>query len=172
MKRIIQLGSLLGAFCVVFGVLLAFVYIITKPQIEFNAKKNLEDSLKEVLPKASLFKRLNINSNEAFEGKTKEETVGYILLQSPKGYSGKIEMLIGIDSKSSVSRVKILTQTETPGLGANVVSEKFLKQFIGKTVKNKLEAKKDIDAITGATISSKAVCSGVKEALQDFSKLK
>jgi len=78
------------------------------------------------------------------EGKTKEETVGYILLQSPKGYSGKIEMLIGIDSKSSVSRVKILTQTETPGLGANVVSEKFLKQFIGKTVKNKLEAKKDI----------------------------
>ena len=76
-------------------------------------------------------------------------------------------MLVGVDPELRVKGMKILSQRETPGLGTNVEKPKFQKQFIGKGMKDAIEPKKDIDAITGATISSRAVCEGVKTVLRD-----
>jgi electron transport complex protein RnfG len=56
--------------------------------------------------------------------------------------------------------------TETPGLGTKAFSPQFLGQFVGKSVKDPIKPKEDIDAITGATITSRAVCKGVKSALK------
>jgi electron transport complex protein RnfG len=93
--------------------------------------------------------------------------VGLVVKVAPRGYSSEIVMLVGVDPELRVKGMKILSQRETPGLGANVEKPKFQKQFIGKGVKDTIEPKKDIDAITGATISSRAVCEGVKTVLKD-----
>lgn len=145
MGKIIKLGIILAVFCIISAGSLAFVYLFTQPQIELNAQLTLEKSKREVLPASGKGRAISV---------------------SPKGYSGPIDMLVGIDPQGKVSGVKILNHRETPGLGANIVRPKFLDQFKGKTLKDPIEPKKDIDALTGATISSKGVCDGVKEALR------
>jgi len=145
MGKIIRLALILTIFCVISAGALAFVYLFTEPKIKLNQKLSYDSSVKEVLPQP-----------------------GKAVSVSPRGYSGPINMMVGVDRSGTVIGIKILNQTETPGLGANVVKTKFLNQFIGKTAKDQIEPKKDIDAITGATISSRAVCKGVKDALEKF----
>lgn len=145
MGKIIKLAAILAAVCIISAAGLAYVYLLTQPRIEQNVKIALVRSKQEVLPASSKGKAIAV---------------------SPRGYGGPIEMMVGIDEKGKISGVKILSHRETPGLGANIVKPKFLEQFKGKTLKDPIEPKKDIDAVTGATISSRAVCAGVKEALK------
>jgi len=142
--RNLKLGVTLMAFCVISAGLLAFVYLLTSPRIEREAQLSLERAKSEVL----------------------RGQKGWAVLVKPRGYGGPIEMLVGIDTQGRVTGVKILNHRETVGLGAKIVDPKFLNQFKGKTNADALEPKKDIEAITGATISSRAVCAGVKEALK------
>lgn len=142
--KIFKMGFILAVFCVIAAGLLAYVYLFTKPTIEAQEKMTFENSKREVLAGAD----------------------GYVVSVSPRGYAGEIKILAGVDLDGRIKGVKILDHRETAGLGANVVSPAFLKQFLEKTVKDPLEPKKDIDAVTGATISSRAVCKGVKEALE------
>ena len=146
MVKIIKLAFILAVFCVISAGLLAYVYVFTQPRIEQNAKLSYEQSVREVLP---------------------EGVKGEAVKAAPRGYSGPIEMLVGVGKDGKVTGLKILNHRETPGLGANITKPGFLKQFIGKSVKDPIEPKKDIDAITGATISSKAVCEGVRKVLKE-----
>jgi electron transport complex protein RnfG len=141
--KILKLGIILMVFCVAAAGGLAYVYLFTQPRIEANAKLIYDQSVKEVLP-----------------------TGGKAIAVSPRGYSSAINLLVGVDARGKVIGIKVLSQQETPGLGANIVRPEFLKQFIGKSARDPIEANKDIDAITGATISTRAVCSGVKEAIE------
>ena len=163
MLRSLRLGLILAIFCILSAGSLAFVYLLTAPRIEINAKLNFKNSLSEVLTAADSFHQLKDNVYEGMRGK---ERVGMAVAVSPRGYSGPISMLIGIDREGKVVGITILNQRETPGLGANIVKASFLNQFKGKSLQDQIEPKKDIDAITGATISSRGVCSGVKQALQ------
>jgi electron transport complex protein RnfG len=142
--RILKLASILAIFCVISAGGLAYVYLFTQPKIELNARFEIEKAKQEVLPESGKGRAISV---------------------SPKGYSGPIDMLVGIDPQGKVSGLKILTHRETPGLGGNIVKPKFLDQFKGKTLNDPIEPKKDIDAVTGATISTRAVCKGVRQAL-------
>jgi Na+-translocating ferredoxin:NAD+ oxidoreductase subunit G len=169
MGRIIKLGLTLAIFCVISAGMLAYVFIMTVPRIEANAKASFEGSLREVLPGAESFKSVAApgTKSEIYEGYAGDKAVGLAVKVSPRGYSGEIVMLVGVDPEFRVKGMKILNQRETPGLGTNVEKPKFQKQFIGKGIKDTIEPKRDIDAITGATISSRAVCEGVKTVLRD-----
>ncbi|MDD4179582.1 MAG: RnfABCDGE type electron transport complex subunit G [Candidatus Margulisbacteria bacterium] len=172
MGKIAKLAMILTVFCVIASGSLAFVYLFTQPKIETNAEKSFEMSLREVLPVAEIFKAAKCSEGEAYIGIKGDKTVGLAVSVAPRGYSGAIKMLVGINADGKVIGVKVLDQRETPGLGANVVKRSFLAQFCGKTVKDEIEPKKDIDAITGATISSRAVARGVKEALKTAKECK
>ncbi|MFA5113679.1 MAG: FMN-binding protein [Candidatus Margulisiibacteriota bacterium] len=139
------MGLILAVFCVISAWGLAYVYMFTQTQIAANGQIALENSTKEVLPASGQGRAVAVKA---------------------RGYGGEIELLVGIDAKGVVSGLKVLNHRETPGLGANITGTKFLGQFKGKKAGDRLEAKKDIDAISGATISSRAVCFGVKEALK------
>jgi electron transport complex protein RnfG len=141
------MGIILAIFCVLSAWGLSYVYMFTQTRIEANARITLERSKKEVLPASGKGRAIAVKS---------------------RGYGGEIELLVGIDEQGKVSGLKVLNHRETPGLGANIVKPDFLNQFKGKTAADKLEAKMDIDAISGATISSRAVCKGVKDALEKF----
>lgn len=144
MTKIIKLAIILMVVCVISAGLLAIVYLYTQPLIERNAQEKLERLRQEVLA----------------------GQVGQAVSASPRGYSGLIDLLVGVDPSGKVIKVKIVNHRETPGLGSNIVKDKFLLQFGGSGQADKLEPKQDIDAVTGATISSRAVCEGVKQVLR------
>jgi electron transport complex protein RnfG len=141
---IVKKALILAGFCVVAAALLAWVYLATEPQIRLNASLVLQQAEQEVL----------------------NGVAGRAIQVSSPGYAGPVDLLVGLDQRGSVTGVKILNQRETPGLGQKISQPVFLQQFIGRSAKDRLEPKQDIDAITGATISSRAVCLGVKKALQ------
>ncbi|MBU4386057.1 MAG: RnfABCDGE type electron transport complex subunit G [Actinobacteria bacterium] len=97
---------------------------------------------------------------------------GVIIILKVKGYGGPIRMAVGIGEDGAVKGISIISQNETPGLGANVEKEEFLGQFIGKTPADQLKVGESVQGITGATITSKAATKEVREALQAFEEIK
>lgn len=166
--KTIKMGMVLAVFCVISSGLLAYVYIYTKPTIAVQESVIFENSLREVLPGALTFHTVTAESGVLYMGMNEEQGIGYAVEVVPRGYGGEIKILVGISLKGKICGIKVLSQNETAGLGTNVVKPDFLKQFLEKSLADPLEAKKDIKAITGATISSRAVCRGVREALQNI----
>lgn len=144
LKEIVYLGIFLAVTSAIAAGLLALTYVNTTGRIAEEEKLNYQQALKEVLP-------------AGVEGKTKKIKA--------KGWGSDIELLVGIDKAGKIAGVKILKIADTPGLGMNATEPKFLSQFIGKTAKDKFKAKEDVQAITGATITSQGVADGVKKAL-------
>jgi electron transport complex protein RnfG len=91
---------------------------------------------------------------------------------APDGYSGNINMMVGVDPRGTVVGLEILTHTETPGLGDKITRDEFKGQFKGKALEGSdWRVKKDggdFDQITGATISPRAVVKAVHQGLQFY----
>ena len=116
---------------------------------------------------------------EVFEGRKGSTEVGYVFKILSKGYGGNMELYIGINtSESKLDGVTIASHSETPGLGANAAEPGFLGQFYGKPVISPLTVVKgdsgnaeEVEAITGAIISTKAVVEGVNEAILFYNQV-
>jgi len=174
MNQLVRFGIVLGFICLAATLVLAVTYEITKPRIDAELKKEEEDALKTIMPDADSFKEKSIGGIKYFECLKRYDLIGYCIRATGNGYNGYIRMIVGIDTDGIIKGIKILEQYETPGLGARIVEIKrgdeepwFLKQFAGKSAKT-VEVKKDIDAITGATISSKAVTDTVNKTVNEF----
>lgn len=172
-KKIIDYILRLTILCGVAAALVAWVYLETKPRIDLEEQRRLILARKEVLPQASKFEEKNLSEKETYvQGYDEnDKPIGRITEAKKRGYAAMIRVLVGVDNSNKVTKVKILDQTETPGLGAKIEEEKFLNQFPGKTIEE-LKLKKNkgtIDAVTGATISSRALVDGVREGLSRFS---
>lgn len=99
--------------------------------------------------------------------------VGYAFMTNGKGYGGKIGILVGMEIDRALRGIRIISHQETPGLGAKILNVDFLSQFAG-LVPDQLVLARDggaVDAITGATISSRAVAEGVAAGLVDMSAI-
>ena len=83
------------------------------------------------------------------------------------GYCGPIDMLVTIDSEDKIAKIRILEHSETAGVGARICEQDFLNQFKGKTA-DEVIARKGVDAITGATISSGAVIEAAGKAVKVY----
>jgi len=160
--------------CVVSAAALAGVYKITAPLIaEAEERKESGEALMIVLPQADAFERKQKGDIEYFEGRKSGRAVGYILKMTTGGYAGDIRMLVGINLNYQITGISVLEHQETPGLGANMTEVKpgeekpwFLKQLEGRRAADlRLE---DVQAITGATITSKAVVEGVRKTIGEF----
>jgi len=169
MKAIIIRSLLLTVAASLAAWALSVTYMNTKPKIDAYAEQEARRALKEVLPGASEFKPVNIGEQEYFIGYDgKGNRVGVSIKTKTRGYSGPIEMLVGLNMKGEITGLKILQQTETPGLGYNITEDWFSKQFIKLKTEDlsfkKEDPKGKIEAITAATISSRAVLEGAKKA--------
>ncbi|MEN3013746.1 MAG: RnfABCDGE type electron transport complex subunit G [Endomicrobiia bacterium] len=160
--------------CCFSAVSLSFLYVKTQPRIQLNKVQKEVKLKKQIIPHMENFvvKSLEkLNIEECFD--EKNTLIGILVKNSCKGYGGPIEYLVGIKPEVplKIIGIKVLSHKETPGLGANVAKDKFLSQFIDK-VPQELVLKKDnvqgkIDAITGATITSKAITNSLQELLLD-----
>lgn len=171
MKENLKLGATLLAITAIAGLILAFAHDITRAPIEAKAKADQAAAMKVVL-EAEEFTDLDDITNEnitgLFEAKTGGNAAGYVFQVNSSGYGGKIELMVGINGEGAVSGIKILSHTETPGLGSKAEDPTFTAQFKGLPAETELAVGSDIQAITGATITSKAVTNGVNTAINYY----
>jgi len=174
MKETVRLGRYLLIICAVAGVALALTNQCTAKRIEKQKTASKNSSFSEVLPAAVSFRVIG-SSEDAYEGLDENNRrAGYVLAVSTDGYSSRIQALVGINKKYVVTGVRILSQQETPGLGAGISEKSFLSQFVGK-IPGKVRLKKDggsIDGITSATISSRAITDAIRNRIDEFRKNK
>lgn len=183
-KNILKVGFTLCAITAVSALILACVNSVTAPVIAKNTAEKQSQAMQKVLPAASEFSEDNlVNENidkivtEIYEGKDENgEVCGYAVMVSPNGYGGAISMTVGVDADLTVTGVDIISQSETPSLGAKCIEDDFKDQYIGKTqgvTVTKNGAKdNEVDAISSATITSNAVTLGVNTAIDAVSLIK
>ena len=167
MKDIIKVTVVLLIICLIASGILAFVYKKTAPIIEENKKIEQENARKEVLPKAKYFESVCDNGKILYYKGFNEskKLVGYTFQCEKDGYSSKIQTMVGIDTLLQITGIKIVSQQETPGLGANCIKPKFIEQFKNKNPATIYVDKDggDIESITGATISTRAITNPIRE---------
>lgn len=172
MKESLKLGLILFLITGICVGLLGVVNQMTLPIIEANNLKLEQESMKQLLSEADHFIQVDTISDsmikKVFVAQSSSNRVGYIVNVEPKGYGGTIGLLIGIDQNNVIKGVKILKHSETPGFGANADKPDFINQYVGK--QDSLKVTKttpkadEIQAITGATITSTAITEGVNAA--------
>jgi len=178
MNVYLKYGITIAVFAGFSGFLLSSVNQFTSSRIKEYQQKVESSGQKEVLPQASNFISTQNKSITFKIGvNEKQQPVGYVIKASGTGYSSTIETLIGLDNDLKITGIKILNQQETPGLGTKITeinsgaSEPwFQSQFRSRSYKQ-LSLKANggqLDGITGATISSKAVVDSVKNTILSF----
>ncbi len=164
------------------GIALSSVYLGTKERIAEVKRQELKSALKKVMPflkdsykeESYLYENENITIYKV-EKNGKLQGVAMKLTTS-QGFSGNITFLLGVDKEGKVTGLYILEHKETPGLGTKATEKKWWGQFLDKSLKNfNFKVKKDggdVDAITAATITSRAVSGGIEKGLKIFDKYK
>lgn len=181
MKDILKLGVTLFAICAVAALVLGVTNNITAPVIEERNIQASNEARKIVLPEADEFKELDgMNSDivlEVYEGIKDGQVIGYTIKTSSKGYGGAIELMVGISKDGKITGVEIGNHSETPGLGSKATEPMFKNQYVDKDVSNSLLVVKgsanndnEISAISGATITSNGVTSGVNAAMKIYNE--
>ncbi|MEZ4840479.1 MAG: RnfABCDGE type electron transport complex subunit G [Flavobacteriaceae bacterium] len=168
------------------GLSLGYVNDLT---LEPKAKAKLErkvNALKQVLPEfnnnlvdeVTLIKSDKAKDNvEVYTAKNNDNYVGTAVIgSSEKGYSGLVKIMVGFNPDGSIQNIVVLEQKETPGLGTKMKETKFLDQFKGKNPSQfNLKPKKDgghVDALTGATISTRAFGEATQMAYDVYTETK
>jgi electron transport complex protein RnfG len=170
------------AICLACSALLAGVYALTAEPIAAAAAAKNEAAIKEVLPETAVtieeertvdFDGASYAYNLAYD--EKGDVVGCAINVAPVGFGGPIAIKVGFDRNGVICNTKVLSQAETPGLGAKCVEPSFSDQFKNwDPSQKKLSVKKDggdVDAITASTITSRAYADGLALAVKVFNAI-
>ena len=176
MKDFLKIALNMTAIFVCAGIILSLVFVKTAPVIRATMEKEKEQALKSLMPEASsitaggTWEPVPGKEGEYYAVKDKSGLLGYEVTTWSKGYSSFINILVGLNKDMSVRAIEILGHAETPGLGDEIEQPYFKGRFKGKRL-DQLEVVKNpdpnaIEAISGATISSRAVAKGVRDAVK------
>lgn len=173
----------LSGISLVAATTLGFVYQQTKAPIEQTKLNKKLEAIKQVVPEFNnnpvedliLLPTGEGDSLEIYQAKLNDEIVGYaVKTYTNKGFSGYIALIAGFKPDGSIINIVVLEQKETPGLGTKMAEPQFKDQFNGKNPSSfAMTVKKDggqVDAITAATISSRAFCDAVQRAYNTLQK--
>ncbi len=179
---IIKPVAVLLAICIIIPLALSLTNKITKDKIAELEEKNSSETM------ASLIKADKFTEEEFKDGENEftyyfalkdGNIIGYIFKTVEKGYGGDVSVMTAVNVDGTVKSVAILdVSNETPGLGQNAAKESFYSQYAGKKsgislLKNGADsAKNEVNAVTGATITSTAVNKAVNKALKEFECIK
>jgi electron transport complex protein RnfG len=171
MRQYLNMVLTLFITTVLASLILSCVYRATKPRIEATQQRLMEQSLGEVMSADRFVPVVPETLYQAVQG---NETVGIVFRVFPQGYGGRIPILVGLTNTSTVTGIRVASASEglreTPGLGSKVTDPDFEGQFADRPLEM-LQLRIDggvIDAVTGATISSRAVTEGVRQGAQRY----
>lgn len=176
-----QYGILAIAFnltmaCLIAGAIIAVTYYITNPiAVQKNILLN-NQAMQALVPDAESFKKVD-GKEGWYSAQKNNNLLAYIVPIDTKGFGGSIKMLVAVTPDGKEIDFNIVQHNETPGLGDNARKDSFRAQFHGKDSSKMVVVKdpanhENIQAMTGATITSRAVTKGVKEAEDDVTALK
>ena len=170
----------LTCICLVVAVCLVTTHYFTQPIIdEMNAQLKNEAS-RSVLPGSEEFEKiegfdqqiLDLGGVDAYRA---TNGAGIVVTVSSKGFGGEVQLIVGYDPQGAVTGVQVLSASETPGVGTNALTEDYLAQYIGVSGQASFEAdgqSTQVDAVSGATVTSKAVLNGMNTAEQIYQLVK
>ena len=182
MKEILKLIFSLTMISSAAGLLLAYTYKVTALPISAAIQQETTQALVAVLPpfdndpakNRATFKEENRSWTFNVARKDNRFTGAAFETSSKNGYGGEIRIMVGVTAAGQVKTIQILSQHETPGLGTKITAAPFKPQFDGKPIEGTVWAvKKDngsFDAVTGATISSRAVLEAVRNGIEAYTK--
>ena len=163
--------------CIFVTAALAFTNNLTADKIAENEAQSKQESMKTVCPEAQTFDELI--PDVMYEGKNEGgETVGYAISTAAQGYGGQVKVMTGINDGEIIGVDVYYNDDETPGLGKNTSNASFRDQYKGLTTDRDIAVSKDdtsgnaqtVDAVTSATISSRAVTKAVNEAVEIYNE--
>lgn len=187
MNKILKNTLILTLITVIAGAALGVVYEITKAPIAAVNEKAKQEACQQVFPEANEFALVEVDAkaaedtiaalgikgsiDEVYAAKMAGSEVGYVVTTTDgEGYGGNIQISVGIMKDGTVNGVSILSISETAGLGMNATEASFLNQYAGKQTTGFYVSKdggsgEPIDALSGATITTRAVNGAVNAAL-------
>ncbi len=147
---------------------LTYLYQVTSPIIEAHNQQKKKEAILKVLPKAEKYEEVTKDGLTLYKGlDSAGNKVGYAVQNSGQGFQSELKIMVGLDLENKkILQMKILNQAETPGLGARITEQQFKSQFQSKSFSDSFQAKKDVDAISGATISSQAMSDVIEGAIK------
>lgn len=174
-KEILIPTVTLFLICLIITAALGVTNFFTAGQIAALEKKTQNEAMNSLLPADEYSP---IEEGTSYCAVKKSETIGYIFITSEKGYGGEIRVMTAVGLDGAVKAVTVLSAgDETPGLGQNVTKQAFLSQYTGhfkdiEVVKNNADSSlNQINAVTGATISSRATTKAVNKALEMYENI-
>lgn len=187
MNKIIKNTLILTAITVIAGAALGAVYEITKAPIALAQAEAKQEACQEVFPEADAFELMEVDADaavkaaedmgalatvdEVYAAKVGSDIAGYVITTTDKeGYGGDIQISVGIMNDGTINGISILSISETAGLGMNAEEPEFYNQYAGVKTDSFYVSKdggngEPIDALSGATITTRAVTGAVNTAL-------
>lgn len=169
----------LSTVALISGTALALVYSALLPRIQHNQQVALERSLSALFEKGESpeFSEIDTDGPTIYRANAGGEPIGYAVRVVTTGYGGEISLLVGISPDlERITGMEVVEHVETPGLGAKIDGKPFKEQFSGLKPQEKISYVKgepaqkqenEIQAISGATISTKAVVGGVNKTMDE-----
>lgn len=173
-KTVLAPTAVLLVICILVSAALAGTNLLTRDRIAEAAAQKAEESRMVVLPGAETFEEKD-GHYAGLDGSG--NAVGYVFETEGKGYGGTVKVMTGINTDGNITGVVILSHSETPGLGANAEKESFREQYKQpvanlaggiSVVKFQTPKEGEIQAMTGATITSTAVTNAVNAAIEQY----
>ena len=161
---VLNIGARLLVICLVVAAVVSLVNEVTKARYAEIQKEEQQKAMASIFGSQSVtVTELGDPSGDSFYAvRQGEELLGYCVQVVTAGFGGDMTLMVGFRADQTLVGVQILSHSETPGLGARVSDASYLGQYAGKS--GTLTLGENVDAISGATISSRAVLAGVKEA--------
>lgn len=178
MKEVIKIISVLTFVCLLCAFSLALVQGSAEEKIKSNAAQRIKEAITNLAPNSQVIEELFFEQDTVYELKNERNTlIGYAFSAQGQGYQGQIKILAVVNpSLSRLEGIEVVDSLETPGLGAKIQDEPFSSQFKGLNLGESIESVKDaateahsnsqIEAITGATVSSRAVVNILNERIE------
>ncbi|MEA1986395.1 MAG: FMN-binding protein [Candidatus Marinimicrobia bacterium] len=187
MNKSLKMILVLTIITVISGVILSYWDSFTKPKIEAHRANKMDKLVRAILPDNDSIEELKIGGKTIYKGIKDDEIIGLVFKVEGGGYQDIISIIVGVSPDfSEINAIKILSQKETPGLGTKIVDDPsndnpawFTEQFKNLKIEPEIifvkgkEATKnnEIQAITGATISSKAVVNILNVGIANIKKM-
>lgn len=169
-NEIIKPVLVLVCICLVVTALLAYINSVTSPIIAKADQEKTEQAMSEVLADADGFEKLEIENlpDRVTEIYTANNGSGYVFMLTTKGYGGDMKLICGMKADGTIEQCKTLSHAETSGLGSKTAEDPYRNQYSGKNS----DTLSEVDAITGATISSTAYKNAIEDAFKAYDMVK
>lgn len=161
--------AVLLAICLVAGLCLASVNYATADTIAANEEAAAQATYLEALPDADSFTKVECDIENVTAFLQADNGTGYVIATATKGYGGSVPAVVSFDNDGNIIAVVMASNSETAGMGQRVRESSFTSQFAGLPAQE--IAYSDIDAITGATISSTAALGAINLAIQAYNQV-